>query len=263
MAVVFLNLLSFYGALLLYVLSAGAFFGRREQWGRNFLLAGFACNCLAVVARTLRTGHLPLANSYEFILLLALTAVLVYLRLAPDIRQQVGGWLSLIVALLFGSVALLMPSQVTVSTELPPALQSLWLVSHVITAALSYGCFFLAAALATRQLLLRQGGEHRGERSALCLTNYRIILTGFVSLSVSVILGAVWAEQAWGSYWTWDPKETWALVTWIVYAIYLHLERRRYWTERVACWAVLLGFVVVVFTFFGVNFLLPGLHSYA
>lgn len=82
-------------------------------------------------------------------------------------------------------------------------------------------------------------------------------------LSLTIVLGAIWAEQAWGSYWTWDPKETWALVTWLIYALYLHLQRRLKWKGKTASIMVVAGFILVLFTFFGVNYLLPGLHSYA
>ena len=82
-------------------------------------------------------------------------------------------------------------------------------------------------------------------------------------MSLSIVLGAIWAEQAWGSYWSWDPKEDWALITWIIYAVYLHLHQRRVWRGEKASWMVIVGFVLVLFTLFGVNYLLSGLHSYA
>jgi len=86
---------------------------------------------------------------------------------------------------------------------------------------------------------------------------------GFAALSLSIVLGAVWAEQAWSRYWSWDPKETWALITWIIYAAYLHLHRQEKWRGRNANIIVITGFILVLFTFFGVNYLLTGLHSYA
>jgi cytochrome c-type biogenesis protein CcsB len=92
---------------------------------------------------------------------------------------------------------------------------------------------------------------------------YRIVAVSFAMLSLSIVLGAIWAEQAWGSYWSWDPKEIWALVTWIIYALYLHLRRQRGWEGQNASMMVILGFILVLFTFFGVNYLMSGLHSYA
>jgi cytochrome c-type biogenesis protein CcsB len=127
---------------------------------------------------------------------------------------------------------------------------------HVLTAALAYAGFALAAGLAVIQLL-KTGPSFQDENI------YSIVAAGFVMLSLSIVLGAIWAEQAWGSYWSWDPKEVWALVTWIIYAIYLHLHRNRDWRGKNASIIVIAGFVLVLFTFFGVNYLLSGLHSYA
>jgi len=90
-----------------------------------------------------------------------------------------------------------------------------------------------------------------------------MVKCGFALLSLSIVLGAIWAEQAWGQYWSWDPKETWALITWLIYAVYLHLYRSREWRSNYARWMVIIGFLLVMFTFFGVNYLLPGMHSYA
>ncbi len=91
---------------------------------------------------------------------------------------------------------------------------------------------------------------------------YKLVVIGFIFLNIVIITGAVWAEEAWGKWWSWDPKETWSLVTWIVYAIYLHARHTREWKGRKTAWMAVLGFLVVLFTLFGVSVLLPGLHSY-
>ncbi|MDR0433667.1 MAG: cytochrome c biogenesis protein CcsA [Gracilibacteraceae bacterium] len=261
MALVFANLAAFYGAFALYGGAAAAFFLRRPAGAFLCARFGFCLNAAAVGARAARAGAAPLTNSYEFILLFALVSVFLFLALAGREKSLLpaGSILFSLVALLFLFVFLFSRGQITAAAPLPPALRSLWLVSHVLTAALAYGCFLAAAAFA----LLRLSRGAAKEDSAFGRRLYRIVFFGFAALSVSIALGAVWAEQAWGSYWTWDPKETWALITWIVYAIYLHLSRRRAWTEQTSCLAVCLGFLLVLFTFFGVNFLLPGLHSYA
>jgi ABC-type transport system involved in cytochrome c biogenesis permease subunit len=260
LALVFANLGAFYGAFLLYAGAAAAFLLRRSAGALLLARGGFILNIAAVAARAARAGALPLANSYEFILLFALAAVFLFLLLLGRGQDPaVGGVLFSLVALLFLVVFLFLRPQITAVQPLPPALRSLWLIAHVLAAVLAYGSFLFAAALAA--IRLRRSAEK--EDAAFARRLYHIVFLGFAALSVSIGLGAVWAEQAWGSYWTWDPKETWALVTWIIYALYLHLSRRRAWTERTACLAVCIGFIVVLFTFFGVNFLLPGLHSYA
>jgi ABC-type transport system involved in cytochrome c biogenesis permease subunit len=258
LALVFANLAAFYGALLLYLSAAAAYWLRRPA---AVFLARIALglNAAAVCLRAARAGTLPLSNTYEFILLFALAAgLLFFLPVGRDRDPAVGGVLFSLVALLFIFIPVFLPGQVTAVQPLAPALRSLWLAAHVLTAVLAYGCFLTAAAGAAVRLLGRGAADGEAPRRL-----YRLIFFGFAALSVSIGLGAVWAEQAWGSYWTWDPKETWALVTWIVYAIYLHLDRRRLWTEQTSYLVVCLGFILVLFTFFGVNFLLPGLHSYA
>jgi len=162
----------------------------------------------------------------------------------------------LISALLVGSIIVLMKGQLGEATPLMPALKSPWLTIHVLTAAVAYACFALATGLAIIQLT-------RAETKITDGIIYRIVAGGFVMLSLTIVFGAVWAEQAWGSYWSWDPKETWALITWIIYALYLHLHKRLGWKGKTASIMVIAGFVLVLFTFFGVNYLLSGLHSYA
>jgi ABC-type transport system involved in cytochrome c biogenesis permease subunit len=256
---VFANLAAFYGAFALYLGAAAAYWLRRSA-AASLGRAGLILNVSAVCARAARTGTLPLSNSYEFILLFALAAALLFFLLAErDKNPVVGGALFGVVALLFLFIIIFLRSQITDVNPLPPALRSLWLIAHVLTAVLAYGCFLVAAAVAA----VRLGRRAAVEDTTFARRLYRLIFVGFAALSVSIGLGAVWAEQAWGSYWTWDPKETWALITWIVYAIYLHLERRRLWSERTSCVVVCLGFILVLFTFLGVNFFLPGLHSYA
>ena len=101
------------------------------------------------------------------------------------------------------------------------------------------------------------------ESEVLDLIGYRAIALGFIFLTMVMITGPIWAERAWGHYWSWDPKETWSLITWIIYAIYLHVRISRVWSGKKAAWFALIGFICVVFTYIGVNTLIPSLHSYA
>ena len=149
--------------------------------------------------------------------------------------------------------------------ELMPALRSSWFGLHIGSAVLSYASFAISAGLAVTYLLrLRKGASPEdGTMVRLDYVGYRLICFGFLMLTVVIFSGAIWAEQAWSSWWSWDPKETWALITWIFYAIYLHQRLRMKWRgKRMAILAVI-AIILVLFTFAGVNWLLPGLHSYA
>ena len=106
-------------------------------------------------------------------------------------------------------------------------------------------------------------GQHIPQPERLDVISYRSVCLGMLFLTLTILTGAIWAEQAWGSYWSWDPKETWSLVTWIIYAIYLHLRLRRGWKGKTAAWFAVIGFACVIFTYIGVNTFLPGIHSYA
>ncbi len=247
--------------LILYAAGAISYFaGMRFSWLNKaaFWVAsvGLVINSLALVNRVSLTGRMPLANGYEFLLSFTFITVLMYLlyEILSD-NKKAGGVVLLLNALLAASIVILMPQHIGHVAPLMPALKSPWLTIHVVTAIIAYSAFTLAAGLAIIQL-----------RNALSTDDspvYRIVSAGFAMLSLSIVLGAVWAEQVWGRYWTWDPKETWALVTWIIYAIYLHLHRQRNWRGNNARILVIIGFLLMLFTFFGVNYLLPGLHSYA
>lgn len=151
----------------------------------------------------------------------------------------------------------------TLSHQLMPALKSVWLYIHVTAYFAAYGALALATILAGGSLVLSATLSHKKECShKLQKISSRLIVFAFPFLTIGLTSGAAWASDAWGRYWGWDPKETWALITWLVYALYLHLLIVRGWRgKRMAALAVV-GFIFVIFTFFGVNFLLGGLHSY-
>jgi cytochrome c-type biogenesis protein CcsB len=154
---------------------------------------------------------------------------------------------------------------------LMPALQSSWLTYHVVTIMLSYSAFALSFFAALCYLAKDAFGGDRAPgalgrmpaMAALDLFNYRIIAVGFPLLTLGIVFGAVWADTAWGRPWGFDPKETWSAITWLIYAIYLHVRYLAGWQGRRASLLALAGFGAVLFTYLGVNFLLPGLHSYA
>jgi cytochrome c-type biogenesis protein CcsB len=150
-----------------------------------------------------------------------------------------------------------------------PALQSNWLITHVITCFFGYAAFAIAFGLAFMYLIK---GLDRAEASSVffrLLPNrdildellYHSVVIGFIFLTLGIITGSVWAYSAWGSYWSWDPKETWSLITWLIYAAMLHSRFMRGWRGKRMAIMSIIGFASVIFTYFGVN-LLPGLHSY-
>ncbi len=206
-------------------------------------------------------GHAPLSNLYESMIFfgwaLGLSLIVVRLRFKTDIIALLGLPL---VFLIMASTFLLDPD----IRPLIPALQSNWLVAHVITCFLGYAGFAVSFVAA---LLLLLGRASDGLHEVLPRSDtldeivYRSVLVGYPLLTVGIITGAAWADYAWGSYWSWDPKETWSLITWLVYSAFLHARLARGWSgQRTAALSVI-GFLAVLFTYFGVNYL-PGLHSY-
>jgi cytochrome c-type biogenesis protein CcsB len=151
-----------------------------------------------------------------------------------------------------------------------PALKSNWLIAHVLTCFFGYAAFGLAFGLSVMYLLKKReqpGGSNVfiriiPESSILDDMSYQMVVIGFLLLTLGIITGSVWAHSAWGSYWSWDPKETWSLITWLVYAALLHSRMVRGWKGNKLALLSIIGFSCVLFTYFGVNYL-AGLHSYA
>jgi len=230
-----------------------------------FVVVGFVLNTAALAVRIGVSGRLPVANTYEFLLSFAWATVGLFLLFLVRGKVQVAGApVMFIAALLLGLIVFLMPGEQYKVAPLVPSLKSGWLAVHVLTAVLAYAAFAFGAGLAAVYLLKGTKQKHLEEVVPQNLEEqmYKVIIFGFTMLSLTIVFGAIWAEQAWGSYWSWDPKETWSLFTWIVYALYLHFRRKRYWKGRISAAMVLLGFFLVLFTFFGVNYLMSGLHSY-
>jgi cytochrome c-type biogenesis protein CcsB len=136
------------------------------------------------------------------------------------------------------------------------------------TAVISYGSFAVAAGLAAMYLIgerQKTGGDGRTvlPNSEVCdYLSYRVIAFGYLMLTLVIVTGAIWAKYAWSRYWAWDPKETWSLITWLIYSVYIHLRFNRGWKGKPAAWFAVIGFISVIFTFIGVNNILPSIHSY-
>lgn len=230
--------------------------------GFGTLITGLALAFLtaALAFRWVATGHGPFANMYEFSIAFAWGALLVHLYFLRRYRQWVLGVIVLPVAL-----ALLLYATTNPSTASPlvPALQNdLLLTVHVAVAVVAYGAFAVAFAAALLYLL-QGGGERRGlpGRDLLDDLSYRAALIGFPFLTLTIVLGAVWADIAWGRYWSWDPKESASLVTWLICGAYLHARAARGWRGQRAALLLMAVFAATLFTYFG-NYFFGGLHSY-
>ena len=230
------------------------------------LVLAFAAHTLTLTARGLGAGRLPLTNQYEFAASFAWGIALCCIIFIRRFRfQALGTFASPLIFLVIGYAAM----QSREVRELMPSLRSGWLAIHVLTAIVGYGSFGVACAVSVMFLLRARNGNnpfwqaHIPQEQKLDMISYRAVSLGFLFLTLVIVTGAIWAEQAWGSYWSWDPKETWALITWIIYAIYLHLRIGRGWQGKSAAVFAVVGFVCVIFTYIGVNTLLPGIHSYA
>ena len=246
-----------------------------------------------LVLRWWESGHFPISNLYESLCFLAWACTLTQLLVERT-------WPSPIVAasatpmglgcIAFASFAL--PDQLQTSAPLVPALRSSWLVMHVSEIMVSYAALLVGSLLSLAVLFTDRGEalELRsssigsgGYRKAVATTeggviqlqsvqfstneqldslSYRTITVGFLMLTVGIVSGAVWANEAWGSYWSWDPKETWALICWLVYAAYLHTRLSRGWQGRRPALVAVSGLVVIAVCYIGVNLLGIGLHSY-
>ena len=228
--------------------------------------AGLALHTAALVCRGLGAGRLPMTNQYEFATSFAWGLCLVSLIFILKFRFPVIGAFAVPVILLLIGYAAMQSREVK---ALMPSLRSSWLGFHVSTAIIAYGSFGVSFVLGLIFLLREKMNgssfweKHVPSKEKLDLIAYRSVCLGLLFLTFTIITGAIWAEQAWGSYWSWDPKETWSLVTWLIYAIYLHLRIRRGWKGRTAAIFAVVGFVCVLFTYVGVNTFLPGVHSYA
>ena len=227
---------------------------------------GLILHTAALVCRGIGAGRLPLTNQYEFATSFAWGLSLVSLIFIWKFKfPMLGAFAAPVIFLIIGYAAM----QSKDVKDLMPSLRSNWLGFHVSTAIISYGAFGVSFVLGIIYLLREKmehsefWNRHVPVREKVDLIAYRSVCLGLLFLTFTIITGAIWAERAWGSYWSWDPKETWSLITWIIYAIYLHLRINRGWKGRAAAIFAVIGFVCVLFTYIGVNTLLSGLHSYA
>ncbi|MDD3676351.1 c-type cytochrome biogenesis protein CcsB [Thauera propionica] len=211
-------------------------------------------------------GHIPISNLYEVFVLFSLITALLYLYYEMRYAtRKLGAFVMLVIS---AAVAFLLWYTFTRGAHeiqpLIPALQSYWMKVHVPTNFVGYGAFALAAMVGSAYLLAERGilASRLPALRVLEDVMYKSIAIGFAFFTIATILGALWAAEAWGTYWQWDPKETWALIVWLNYATWLHMRLTKGLRGAVLAWWAVVGLLVTTFAFVGVNMFLSGLHSY-
>ena len=271
-----MNVLSIlYVALALYLVSTCAYLGslttgrgRLEKPGYYALLLGFAVHLFGLVFRYFAAGYTPITNLHESLSFFALCVAGFFIFLRRIYRIGILGSVFLPVVSVMLISAFAAPAGIR---PLPPMLRSYWLPIHTTFAFIGNAVFFAGFLVSIVYLLIERGIKKRRcgtspgrfpSLETLDRINYKCMSYGFPFLTIGIITGALWAELAWGSYWNWDPKETWSLITWIMYAILIHNRLTIGWRGRKTAYMMIAGFVSVVVTFIGVNFFMGGLHSY-
>ncbi|AOY77472.1 c-type cytochrome biogenesis protein CcsB [Clostridium formicaceticum] len=226
----------------------------------------FILHTLAIIVRGIGAERIPLTNQYEFATSFAWGISLCFIIFEHKYHfRAMGTFVTPIIFIIIGYAAM----QSKDVRPLMPALQSYWLALHVATAVIGYGSFGVACGVSCMYLLKDKFKEdqfihkHIPTLEKLDAISYRATALGFLFLTLVIVTGAIWAEQAWGRYWAWDPKETWSFITWIIYSVYLHLRLTKRWRGKKAALFSIIGFICVLFTYIGVNTLLPSIHSYA
>ncbi len=230
-----------------------------------FMYVVFGLHTVGILLRwwesyKLEIGHAPLTNFYESLIVYAwcITGLMIVMR-RKLAHPTVTGLASIVSFVIMGLASLRPLTQRNIEPLLP-ALQSNWLHIHVLTCFIAYAAF--AVSFIAGFLYLIGPKWIIPSRENLEEMNYKCIIIGFPMLTSGILTGAVWAHYAWGSYWSWDPKETWSLITWIVYAVFLHMRLTRAWKGKALAVMSIIGFASVIVTYVVVNFLLSGLHSY-
>ncbi|MBS4022141.1 MAG: c-type cytochrome biogenesis protein CcsB [Dethiobacter sp.] len=278
-------------ACLIYLLATIGYvinlFGKKE-WGSfasSVLRVAFIVHTGFIAARTINVMRVPFVGHFEFGNLFIWATVLVYIWTEWRLKDKyyaVGAFLTPVVVLYIAYLTVIPKifTRIAVSSAhnpLPPVLQSFWLKIHVSSSVMGYAGFSLAFAAAV-MWLLKNGMEEKGLSKNASFSKtlaqalpqlkileeymYRASAFGFLFQTVMIITGAVWADYAWSRYWGWDPKEMWSLITWFVFAVYLHARFTRGWTGKRTVVLVMVGWVAMMFTWLGVAWLLSGIHSF-
>jgi len=241
---------------------------RLAPYIRILMISGVLMHAAGFIVRWRATyamgyGHFPVTNRYESLVFFGGSLALIWVLVAHRVRGAgVAAGMQFGAAVMTAAAGLVPGSRPDIE-PLMPALRSNWLLFHVVTCFLAYAAFALATCVAVRILIRSRDPDTRNSDADVFM--YRMISVGFFLLTLGILSGSAWAQQSWGRYWGWDPKETWSLITWIIYAIFLHARIARRWSGAKLALLAIAGFLAVLFTFLGVNYLpvLKGLHSYA
>jgi cytochrome c-type biogenesis protein CcsB len=261
-------------AILLLMLSSAAYFSylffqreRLQQIGCALMSAAFACQTLVIAVRFVTSGHMPVNNLHETLSLVAWALVGVFLVLRFKIPVRILGTYAAPLAAVILLVAAQLPQETVQPNNL---LKGFWLVVHILAIFSGDAAFTLAAGVGALYLLQERSIKRKTRGfffkrlpslDLLDSSGYACIVTGFTLLTIGLVAGMVYAKFVWGRFWAWDPKEVWSAITWIFYAVLLHERLAVGWRGRRAAVMAIVGFVVLLFTFFGVNFLLQGHHG--
>jgi len=241
------------GSVLTWAALVAGFTGLLVRWYESYLVGA-------------DVGHIPVSNLYEVFVLFSLITALLYLHYEKHYAtRRMGAFVLLVISAAVGFLLWYAFSRDAQEIQpLVPALQSYWMKIHVPANFVGYGAFSLAAMIGVAWLLVQRGilAERLPKAEVLEDVMYKAIAVGFAFFTIATILGALWAAEAWGTYWQWDPKETWALIVWLNYAAWLHMRLTKGLRGAALAWWAVVGLVVVTFAFLGVNMFLSGLHSY-
>jgi len=293
-----MSLMFFTMSFAFYALAAGFYVGNwvfRKKWigliATSLTVVAALSTTMILVSRAIESGHAPFSNLYESMVLFVWALNVGYLWFELKYKMKVLGAVIMPITVASMFAAWMLPYRFKDVGDLNPALQNKWkwmveffskfglekyaigwLDFHVFTTFVGYAAFAIAFGLAIAYLV-RNHYETTGKTNALVSAfpeskvldelEYISIAWGFPFLGIGIVSGAVWANAAWGTYWSWDPKETWSLITWLIYAAYLHARVTRGWRGTKAAWLSIAGFAAVIFLYWGVSFILPGLHAYA
>ena len=290
--VVSLGVLAFY--LLLFSLPfslIATFKNKSSDFVKSLCIIANIVISLQLISRWIISSHFPISNLFESLCFLSWGLIFAQLLLEKEYHTPIISTLSIpIILLTLGFACFVLPEELRFSSNLVPALRSSWLVMHVSVVMLSYASLIIGSCLSATVLLIDNnqslqirsnsvgiGGYKISNLASnnevikpykfthiekLDTLSYRSILVGFVLLTLGLVSGAVWANEAWGTWWSWDPKETWAFISWLFYAAYLHMRISKGWQGRKPALLATSGFFIVLICYLGVNFWGVGLHSY-
>jgi len=260
--------------ILLYIMGSGGYvaflFGQKDilyRTGFYLLIAGFACHSLTIGYGTLELGHIPVQNLHQTLSIACWAIVAVFLGLQYRFNLKILGIYAAPLAALIMLAAYQLPREPATASDL---FNNLWLVLHIVAIFVGEAALALAFGVGVLYMLQEHTikSKHHGffyrrlpSLELLDQTGYACIVVGFAMLSLGLISGFVYAKSVWGKFWTWDPKEVWSGITWLIYAALVHQRLTVGWRGRRAAGMAIIGFLVVLFTFFGVNFLMGGHHG--